>query len=100
MPAIEQYRLPAAQGLSTLHQGMAALGKRAAHRFIYARFDIDFAQMRENPREIERSLHILAIDITVEHYRHMAHRLVGPAHHPERQVDFSLGANHRRDDRM
>src|SRR4029078_12104774 len=77
---------------------MATLAELLAHGSRNTRLDADATLLREQTREIERFLDILAIDIAVEHDRHMTHGLVGPAHDAEGQVDLALFANHGRDD--
>src|SRR5262245_52104766 len=98
--AVEQYGLAAAQGIREIGEDMAALGEAAADGCIYARLDIDAALLWEEAREVECGLHVLAIDIAVEHHRHVTHRLVGPAHHAEGQIDLALRADHGGDDGM
>ena len=55
---------PPPSGGGDFGRHMAALDRSAAHRF----FPSTRPRLREKPREIERGLHVLAIDIAVEHH--------------------------------
>src|SRR5262245_55114609 len=100
MRTIEEYGLPAAQRFRRIDKLMPEGGQAAPDRLIDACLDLDSALLREEPREIERLLHVQAIDIAVEHDADMTHGLERPAHDAEGHIDQAPPPHHRRDDRM